>query len=103
MKPTTIRLSDGVQKMIAHAAEQDGVSVSQWIREAVTYRLGYRQALMDLSTGTREHETLDSILKELGYKFPEETISPPYRGPRPTARVDERGHPVAWETRDDDD
>jgi len=83
-KPTTIRLSPTVHEMAARAAEEEGVSLSSYIREAVLYRVTYRRAIADIQAGAQgEYDTLNGLLKELGYKLPEGTIAPPYSGVRP--------------------
>ena len=61
MRPMTVRMSERLVGLLNRAAEQEGVSAAQFIREAVIARLAFMHATADPA----EVQSLQEALREL--------------------------------------
>jgi hypothetical protein len=61
MHATTIRMSERLHRMVVEAANDEGVAVSQFVRECILVRLTYIRAAED----PRLIETIETTLREI--------------------------------------
>lgn len=64
MHATTVRMSSRLWRMVRQAADEEGVSISQWTREAVLTRLTYMRATAHPEEGVMLEEVLREIRDE---------------------------------------